>query len=489
MKIQQIMKAMFAAGAVMLGIGYANMHMNHQIVYGAEFAEQIEVTVKASNGDGTSKLRDGSYSSSTAFTKTNPLTIASSNGTDQLYGVYVIWAKVPDSWTLSYDGKTVECGTDGFLHEYVAIPEGTGSVTMTFTGTESICDIYAYSDGTLPAEVQTWKPVCERADMLFLSSHADDEILFLGGALAEYAGEEQLAVQVVYFSNYFGGTVIREHEKLDGLWAMGVRNYPVNGDFPDLYADNLASAEKQFGYDKTLEWTVEQIRRFQPLVCVAQDTNGEYGHGTHQLTSKAMQEAVTVSMKAEVCPESAARYGTFDVPKTYIHLYGENQMKLDCRKPLNAFDGQTALEVASAAYKKHVSQQWCWFYVSDEYEYSCAEFGLYRTTVGMDTQNDMMEHVTSYEEQARLAAEQLAAENASKQAEEAAILDASLAAQQQEIIREQKADQLKDTVRTAAVVIAIMALAVIVLVPVVVVLAAANKKRKRRRKKGGRSIR
>ena len=32
-------------------------------------------------------------------------------------------------------------------------------------------------------------------------------------------------------------------------------------------------------------------------------------------------------------------------------------------------DGMTAVEVATAAYKRHVSQQWCWFYVSDEYEY------------------------------------------------------------------------------------------------------------------------
>ena len=46
-----------------------------------------------------------------------------------------------------------------------------------------------------------------------------------------------------------------------------------------------------------------------------------------------------------------------------------------------------------------MSQQWCWFYVSDDYEYSIADFGLYRTTVGPDTGNDMMENLTSYAQQ------------------------------------------------------------------------------------------
>ena len=49
------------------------------------------------------------------------------------------------------------------------------------------------------------------------------------------------------------------------------------------------------------------------------------------------------------------------------------------------------------------------FYVSDGYddygdpsgyEYSFAKFGLYRSTVGEDTGNDMMEHLTPYAEQA-----------------------------------------------------------------------------------------
>ena len=379
-------------------------------------ADEVKINIVPANKESTSKLKDNSYSTAITFTVDNPLTITPANASDRIYGLYIIWAKQPGEWTLTYDGHTITGGKNAFLHEYIEIPEGTQSAVITLSQNEKICDIRAYSQGELSGDVQQWKPVCDKADMLILSSHADDEILFFGGILPEYAGERELNVQVVYFSNYFGGTVIREHEKLDGLWTAGVRNYPVNADFPDQYADNLEAAKKLFGYEETLSFVVEQIRRFKPQICVAQDTNGEYGHGTHMLTSAAMQEAVTISMDGSKYSESAEKYGVWDVPKTYIHLYKENAIKLDCRKPLSKFDGKTALDVAKEAYKQHVSQQWCWFYVSDTYEYSIADFGLCRTTVGADTGNDMMENITSYAEQKRIEEEKKAAIAASKKA-------------------------------------------------------------------------
>lgn len=379
-------------------------------------AEEVKINIVPANKESTSKLKDNSYSTSITFTVDNPLTITPANESDKIYGLYIIWANQPNEWTLTYDGGTIPGGKNGFLHEYIEIPQGTQNAVITLTQNEKICDIRAYSQGELPGDVQRWEPVCDKADILLLSSHADDEILFFGGILPEYAGERGLNVQVLYFSNYFGGTVIREHEKLDGLWTAGVKNYPVNADFPDQYADNLEQAKKIYGYENTLSFVVEQIRRFKPQICVAQDTDGEYGHGTHMLTSAAMQEAVTISMDGSKYSESAEKYGVWDVPKTYIHLYKENAIKLDCRKPLSKFDGKTALDVAKEAYKQHVSQQWCWFYVSDTYEYSIADFGLCRTTVGADTGNDMMENITSYAEQKRIEEEKKAAIAASKKA-------------------------------------------------------------------------
>jgi len=124
-----------------------------------------------------------------------------------------------------------------------------------------------------------------------------------------------------------------------------------------------------------------------------------------------VRDAVEAAPLAEHHEASVQTYGTWDVPKTYLHLYEENEIFLDLRSPIEGMDGRTALEVATEAYKQHKSQQWCWFYVSDDYKYSCARFGLYRTTVGEDTGDDMLENIVTYQEQERQEAERLEQES------------------------------------------------------------------------------
>ena len=135
---------------------------------------------------------------------------------------------------------------------------------------------------------------------------------------------------------------------------------------------------------KQFQFIVTQLRRFQPLVVLGQDLNGEYGHGAHRLTAKALTDAVQLSNQPDYDPKTVEQYGLWDVPKTYLHLYPENRIHMNWNIPLERFGGQTALQMAQAGYLTHESQQWCWFYVSDSYEYSCAEFGLFRSLVGPD---------------------------------------------------------------------------------------------------------
>lgn len=401
-----------------------------------EQAHQLSVTTTSDQGN-MSRIRDGSYSTTVSFPAGAQLTLTAE---EPIAGVYIQWAKRPSPWQLQAEGQEKIWGGEGFLHEYAALDVPSTQVTLVLPEGGEMCDIYAWSAGELPGTVQVWQPSCERADFLVLSTHADDEILFLGGVLAEYAGQRRLDVQVIYFSDYTGSSsVIREHEKLDGLWSIGVRHYPENGGFPDVYADNLTAAERTFDYEKTLGWVVEMIRKYRPQVCVAQDTNGEYGHGTHMLTSKAMQEGVTVSADPDRFPASAQEYGSYDVPKTYIHLLKDNPISLDCRQPLDAFGGRTALEVAIEAYKQHVSQQWCWFYVSDTNKYSISSFGLCRSTVGEDTENDMMEHLISYQEQERLEQERLEQERLEQERLERERLERER--QEQERLERERAEQ------------------------------------------------
>lgn len=424
----------------------------------AEESEATEITpdITLSNGGRVSSMTDGSYNTRTSFSSGDTIVITSS---EAMYSLYIKWDLVPSQWTLTYNDKTVNCGTDGFLHEYIEIPEGTTSMTITFASKEAICDLHTYSSGTAPAQVQTWKKPCDKADILVFATHADDEILFLGGVLATYGGGQDLAVQVAYMCEFTSTAKIREHEKLDGLWVSGIKNYPVCGDFPDLYSTTLEAAKKQYNYEDLKSFITGTIRRFKPLVVVTQDFNGEYGHGGHMILSNAVADSVDTSKDASVYPETATQYGTWDVPKTYIHLYDQNKITINLRVPLANMGNRTAIEIASEAYKQHVSQQWCWFYVSDDYEYSCADFGLYRTLVGNDTGNDMLENITTYEEQERLARE--AAEKESIESSIAASVaeEQSIAEEQSRSAKEQSAKSHKSSVIVAIAIIFVLLLA------------------------------
>ncbi len=326
--------------------------------------------------------------------------------------VYIKWDNPVVPYQIRTDQGTIECGEYGFLHEFILLAEETRTVTILLPEQEMRLyknDVRIFTDGEVPDDVQIWEPPCERADMMLIAAHADDDILFMGGIAPTYGAELGARVQVVFMAEFFSNNRnIREHEKLDGLWTDGVRNYPVCGNFRDVYCDDLADAKRKYDYQAAVDYLTDVIRRFRPQVVVTHDLNGEYGHGFHMLTANATAQALENAADHAYRADSEAflTYGVWDTPKAYLHLYGENKVKLDLRVPLESMGGQTALEVAKAAYKKHVSQQQYSFRVSDDYEHSCAEFGLYRTIVGYDTGNNMLENIVLYGDQERLEREE-----------------------------------------------------------------------------------
>lgn len=364
----------------------------------AEEAQVLDAAISISDGSDGAVLTDQSVSSKLTLTSGTQISIQAAS---EISGIYLIWDKPPAGWTLQAGTDTSIYGEHGFLHEYAALKNPSAALTVTISEGEGIlCDVTILSAGSLPSDIQVWEPPCEKADLMLLSTHADDEHLFFGGTMPYYAGERGLSVQVVYFCSHAASEPYREHEKLNGLWLEGVKNYPVMGSFPDEYSTSLEEAMTQYNYDDAVSFISTQLRRFKPLVALGQDLNGEYGHGAHRLTAKALTDAVQLSGSSDYQPASAAQYGVWDTPKTYLHLYPENRIRMDWNIPLTHFGGRTALQMADAGYKAHESQQWCWFYVSDSYKYSCAEFGLFRSLVGHDAVGgDFMENITPYEQQ------------------------------------------------------------------------------------------
>ena len=309
---------------------------------------------------------------------------------------YVKWYAQPDCAILvQSDANGTELSretiaTPNFNDVYAILPEATGLSISSETGCK-IAEVSLYSEGTLPDGVYDWQPPAKKADLLVVSAHCDDELLFFGGTIPLYAGEQGLAVQVVYMAN---GDRSRVDEALNGLWHAGVRNAPVFLPLKDVYTKTLRLALLNWDEETTTNLLVAQIRRFQPEVIVTHDLNGEYGHGAHMATAYCMMKAVPLAADASVDPVSFEKYGAWQTEKLYLHLYAENPITLDWNQKLAAFDGKTALEVANESYHMHVSQLDYHSNVFIGGDFSSTNFGLAYSAVGMDAaKNDFFEHI------------------------------------------------------------------------------------------------
>ena len=311
--------------------------------------------------------------------------------------LYLIWDRTPMPWTLSTaDGTESAAGENGFLHEVVRLPKAAKAVTLQLGAEDaSLCDIYVFSEGTLPDWVQQWEPPLDgAADLLVMPTHADDEHLFFGGVLPTYAGERKLRVQVVYMTNHWK-EAFRPHELLDGLWVVGVTAYPVIGPFPNSKSavPGLDAAIRVYGYDEVLAFQVEMLRRFKPFVVVGHDLNGEYGHGAHMLNAHTLADALPLSGRMDVFESSFAQYGAWEVSKCYLHLYKENGVVMNWDIPLDAFGGATAYQMAELGFSKHVTQHKD-FAMQRGGPHDCRKFGLVYTSVGPDLErNDLFENI------------------------------------------------------------------------------------------------
>ena len=387
----------------------------------AEEAENLTggLTVKVVDKPGKiGAITDGSYKTFwESSSRKNPWVVISSD--TPVYGLYLCFQKMPDSFVIQKqngeDWITVaESGENRFHHVFYEL-DGLKKIRILSTEDKKnvmgFNEIYAFGEGSVPDWVQRWEEPVEKADLMVMVAHPDDELLFTGGAIPVYGAEKGKKVQVVYLTH---SNTTRRSEALNGLWAMGVRNYPVFGSFSDHYSNGKSIAAKvkaaykaAGGQEKVLDWMTELFRRFRPEVVVTHAENGEYGHAQHMLMADAAVKCFTRAADRQEAAQSAREYGIWQVKKLYLHLWGEEdeQAVLDWDRPLAAFGGKTGAQMAAEAFELHVSQhgmgtkirgKFVAFTVEDTgrnmFPYN--RFGLRSTTVGPDeAKDDFLEHI------------------------------------------------------------------------------------------------
>ena len=374
----------------------------------ADITDLCKITRSYSTRSNTN-MTDKKYTSYWEAEKTKDPFIQATAPKDQLIGgVYICFGSLPDSWEVqvSKDGKKWETAAQGpaYYHAWVQLPEPARYVRMKVTTgkqfTLRVNEIFFLGVGDKPDWVQDWQPTPEKADIMFISTHPDDELIFFGGAIPTYATERQRDVVVAYYTR---SNSTRSSELLNGLWYMGVRNYPVIGAAGDQVRSKTAEKaytnvgkSERAGREKVNEWVVGLYRQYKPEVVVTHDINGEYGHGMHMMISDAAYNAIPLAADEDQFTESTVAWGTWEVKKFYRHLWPENPISLDWNVPLASMGGATGLELADSAYELfHKTQESSGFSVmTTGQEYDNTAFGLVHTTVGEDVnKNDFLENI------------------------------------------------------------------------------------------------
>lgn len=351
------------------------------IVSAEERNDFLESTSIFINENATTKLSDNNYNTYVTLNREDTITI---ENTETFNYVYIIYYVESMTGTINYNNTSTKVGENQFLHECIKLDEETNKITINYDDTVRIKEIFLFNE-TLPNWVQTWNKPLDNADILLFSTHSDDEHLFFAGLIPSMIASGK-NIQVVYLTHH-NDNPKRLDEQLNGLWAVGLRNYPVLGAFPDAYSESLNGATNNLAYagfslDDVINFQIDIIKRFKPLVVVNHDEAGEYSHGQHILNTHALKEALNL-LEDEYKPE-----------KVYLHLYAENPITMNYDIPLEYYNGMTAYEVSKLGYAEHDSQQYTWFTdwlkgknneytkATDIKTYSPTKFGLYYSKNG-----------------------------------------------------------------------------------------------------------
>ena len=369
----------------------------------AEITADCKFQIPNNKDHNSADMRDrNTMTATSAEPYRNPYIIITPPAGEKIAAIYICFGRMalPFSVQIQRYGHWVEIAhsNEGWQQLYAEFEPTGQQIRLKFDSfgvarTLVIREIYVYGPGERDEEtVHIWEPTVEKADILFVATHPDDEILWFGGAIPTYAGEKQAATAVLYMTCRYEYRLL---ELLDGLWHCGVRTYPILAGFEDFETERWQDVLTTWNEKAVIKYLVSQIRALKPEVIVTQDEKGEYGHSNHVAAVKMLIKAVALAADETYNGGSLAKYGTWQTKKLYVHLGDDPTTVMDWHQPLDFFNGKDSYTVACEAFAYHQSQLDGPHTVADAGDpYDSTLWTLLYSAVGEDTQGgDFFENI------------------------------------------------------------------------------------------------
>lgn len=206
-----------------------------------------------------------------------------------------------------------------------------------------------------------YKAQPDKAVIMIIAAHPDDEAIFFGGAIPYYAQTLNVPVTLISMTTDWlkadgtrkNGSFVRESEMREAAWRYGMKNEPVFAFFQqnirywsidktwDRWADNILNgSENLAGIIRSSTYIAEQIRLYKPEVIITHAFNGEYGNPDHKALAYATLIAYELAAGKEsilnssnnirqtISPDSI-NGDIWQTKKLYVHSYEEDRKVLN----------------------------------------------------------------------------------------------------------------------------------------------------------------
>lgn len=216
------------------------------------------------------------------------------------------------------------------------------------------------------------------ADVLLVLNEPGDELEKYGGLLALLAGEHNLSVQILYFTETED---LKAHQCLEALSNLGVRRMPVFGKAKPTDSRRTDAVYSTLGgRSVALKNLVECIRVLRPVLVISLDYSEKQERFSDSVITRIVTDAVDIAADPKHYPDSNA----YTVPK-YYSLSNEGTTAVDLNVPLISFNEREASDVGQQTYAGYTEER-----VFRRVLPSVLHFALLHSAVGTDSRKDSL---------------------------------------------------------------------------------------------------